>query len=502
MKNLLMKIRHFRQRCSAPVPRTDTRVYSFSQATADIFARFPNLKRIDEEQLEDLRFEYSLVSTCFEEAKSVERWLDSVLAQSLAPRELVICDAGSRDGTFELIRSWDQSHPEAPFELIYFSSDGANIAQGRNQAISRASSQFIALSDFGCHLEADWAAKLLYPFVEDQMIEASFGWYEPAPKSNFAKEVVSIISPDLSNLDPMTFLPSGRSFALKKELWSRVGGYPEYLSHAGEDSLFDYYLKCHLRRAAFVPDARVTWEPPAEKLKLIKSLYKYAQGDGEGGKLFGGVYLTLMSDFALGSGLLLLAFAIVQVWGGLAGQVFAWALLVFAGLVFARRLAAYAKHNSRRLKVPGGLSRFLAALAVPFAQVFGFVRGTLKRKSVERAKVAKCPAGHLLLISDAPLSVYKADDFRLVHVIQHLEQGWYVTYLYPRARLSIAGALSREHPHLESYDIEGFQLPVWWEKHGPILAESGQGLKFESFSQDQLAANLEAQLEHLASFAR
>ena len=68
---------------------------------------------------------------------------------------------------------------------------------------------------------------------------------------------------------------------MTRSLWSHAGGYPEWLSDAGEDTLFDIRAKAQPSHWAFVPEARVHWRPPDTLKKLIKTYYRYSLGDGE-----------------------------------------------------------------------------------------------------------------------------------------------------------------------------------------------------------------------------
>jgi glycosyltransferase involved in cell wall biosynthesis len=80
----------------------------------------------------------SVITPTFNRAASLERALDSVLAQSLAPKEHVIADNLSTDGTQQIIERYIQ---RAPFPVIYLREKDTGMYQALNRGIERATAQ-------------------------------------------------------------------------------------------------------------------------------------------------------------------------------------------------------------------------------------------------------------------------------------------------------------------------------------------------------------------------
>src|SRR5512141_173608 len=95
----------------------------------------------------------TLVSTVLNEARSIGQLLDSIVAQTRLPDEVIICDGGSTDNTIDLLRA------ERRFPLRVIERPGANISQGRNIAIAAASGEIIACVDAGVRLDPKWLEK-------------------------------------------------------------------------------------------------------------------------------------------------------------------------------------------------------------------------------------------------------------------------------------------------------------------------------------------------------
>jgi GT2 family glycosyltransferase len=79
-----------------------------------------------------------------------------------APRELVLVDNGSSDGSLELIQQFAQRH--APVRVIKEGKRGASAA--RNAGIQEASGEVIAFTDADCAPEKDWLDELHRPFAD------------------------------------------------------------------------------------------------------------------------------------------------------------------------------------------------------------------------------------------------------------------------------------------------------------------------------------------------
>lgn len=71
--------------------------------------------------------------------------LASIVSQSLPPTELVVCDDGSSDGTWEILQAFQQ---EAPFPVhLRRNEETLGYAQNFGRAIALCTGAFIALSD-------------------------------------------------------------------------------------------------------------------------------------------------------------------------------------------------------------------------------------------------------------------------------------------------------------------------------------------------------------------
>lgn len=224
----------------------------------------------------------SLCATLFNEADSVAAWIESVFAQSHPPDEVVLCDAGSTDGTIEHLEAIAAERPE----LRLIVEPGANVPEGRNIAIAAAAGPLIAVTDAGTILDPDWLERLLEPLEVDPELAVSAGFYRPAGRNAFERLLATVITPRRRDIADDGFPPSSRSVAFRKEWWERVGGYPAWL-RACEDLVFDFRLRDLGARFAFAPEAIVSWYPRPTLRGFYAQYRHYARGDGHGHLFFG-----------------------------------------------------------------------------------------------------------------------------------------------------------------------------------------------------------------------
>jgi len=219
----------------------------------------------------------SVIATVLNEGPAICRLLDSLVAQTRQPDEVVIVDGGSTDDTLAILQGYaDQGR--LPLRVLV--EPGANISRGRNVAIAAASGDLIASTDAGVWLAPEWLAELMTPFESQPPPQVVAGFFVPDAHSVFEIAMGATVLPTLDDIDPNRFLPSSRSIAFRRSAWEASGGYPEWLDFC-EDLIFDFRLRDLYQPFVFAPRAVAYFRPRGSLRSFYKQYYHYARGDGK-----------------------------------------------------------------------------------------------------------------------------------------------------------------------------------------------------------------------------
>jgi glycosyltransferase involved in cell wall biosynthesis len=187
-------------------------------------------------------FLISVVIPLYNGRDYIQEALDSVLAQTMPPDEIIVVDDGSTDGSLDIVQRVAQSHP-----LKVRTKENGGQSSARNSGIAYAHGDLIALLDQDDVWYPHHLATLVEPFTEPRPLE--IGWtysnldrinrdgsmlirsfLTSMPAAHPKRSMVQCLERD------MFVLPSAS--VISRKAFNAVGGFDESLSGYEDDDLF------------------------------------------------------------------------------------------------------------------------------------------------------------------------------------------------------------------------------------------------------------------------
>jgi glycosyltransferase involved in cell wall biosynthesis len=220
----------------------------------------------------------AVIATVLNEAAMIDELMRSLLAGRRLPDEIVIVDAGSDDGTQQILLRWAEQVPQ----LTVLTRAGCGRSEGRNVAIATATASWLAVTDGGVRLASCWLEALLVPVEQPDKTppDVVAGFFRAAPRTRFERALGAVTLPARREIRPESFLPSSRSVLFSRQAWAAAGGYPVWLDY-GEDLVFDLALRRAGARIAWAPRALAHFRPRSNVKAFFRQYYCYARGDGK-----------------------------------------------------------------------------------------------------------------------------------------------------------------------------------------------------------------------------
>ena len=311
----------------------------------------------------------SIVVTVLNEAGDIGKVVASLLAQEPPAAEVIVVDGGSSDGTWEWLTEAHARDPRMVAirdETCSLKHSAGPVSRGRNVAIAAAKSGIIACADAGCTYAPDWLRNLTAPLAAGTAEYALGGsCLDPADHTIWDLASAPFFSIKLGADEP-TKSCTARSMAFTRELWERIGGFPEHVL-VGEDTLFDFAAR-QVSAPAFVANAKALYRPQNTFRSACRQMARYAVSDGMAGvrraRLFRNAARCVVQILAL----LCLRWTVVPLFVVLALE--AW----------------FAFHRDwsflRRFGFSAILARFAFSVAVPWVVAVNQIRGLFRTEAL------------------------------------------------------------------------------------------------------------------------
>jgi glycosyltransferase involved in cell wall biosynthesis len=219
--------------------------------------------------------EITVVIPVRNEEASVRALIEGLLGQTLAPREIVIADGGSVDGTIEIIEEFIRRG--APVRLIR--EQNSLPGRARNTGVQNARSEWIAFTDAGTMPEPDWLAALAAKAGDGSQVDAVYGSFAPIADTFFKEcAAMAYLPPAVEMEGKITSVKSIASALMRRSVWAAVKGFPEQLRSA-EDLLFMQRIEAQGFRELRAPEAMVRWHIQSNLSGTFKRFVTYSRNN-------------------------------------------------------------------------------------------------------------------------------------------------------------------------------------------------------------------------------
>ena len=203
-----------------------------------------------------MNINYSVVATTYNDEDSVETFIKEITNQTFPPKEIVIADGGSSDKTVEKLMEISKSS-SVPIRII--SGKRLNIAEGYNEALKEALSEFVGITGVGNHYSGDFF-ECLAGRITEKNLDGAYSPVRGFDTTDFSK----IYNNQILNGEygQRLQIASNHGVLLKKTVFEKLDYFYEKFIYAGEDTEF-YLLAEHSGyKFELVEGAQVYWETP------------------------------------------------------------------------------------------------------------------------------------------------------------------------------------------------------------------------------------------------
>lgn len=211
----------------------------------------------------------TVVIPVLNEAAALPRLLAALKAQTLRPREVLIADAGSTDGSAAAIERWWRAERWDGGDCRVLAVPGAMPGAGRNAGVRAAAHEWIAFLDAGIDPEPTWLERLC-AYAQSRNVRAVFGLCRFAADGAFERAVCALSHGQgtAHSVVPASLFHRG--------VFDEIGWFPEHL-RAAEDLNWSDRLTARYGPREICADAVVhyayfpsTWSSALRKWKLAE----------------------------------------------------------------------------------------------------------------------------------------------------------------------------------------------------------------------------------------
>ncbi len=194
--------------------------------------------------------DYGVVTICLDSAETIHRAMDSVFGQTVPPRQYVVVDGGSTDGTLDILHRTAETaatdHDSVEFAVVNQPAERPGIAAAWNLGLARLTTDLVFLLNSDDWYEPECAETVLAAFdaqpAPDAVLTPVRFWRDsedPAPQLREPRplQLLPLLMPVLH---PGCFV--------RRSVYDEVGNFDERYRISAD---YDFVYRCYRAGVAF-----------------------------------------------------------------------------------------------------------------------------------------------------------------------------------------------------------------------------------------------------------
>lgn len=228
----------------------------------------------------------TVIVPCYNEEKTVEKTLDSLMALEYPKDKLTIIavDDGSKDRTWEIIQAYRERHPE----IRAFHKENGGKHTALNLGIENSTSEFVGCLDSDSFVHPRTLKKLMRRFEEDpeaMAVTPALRIHKPSTLVQFvqsAEYYLGILSKKVQSFMGAIHVTPGPFTIFRREVFERIGVFRP--AHNLEDMEMAFRMQKNRLKIDNVHNAWVYTVGPNTITKLYKQRLRWTHGFIENAK--------------------------------------------------------------------------------------------------------------------------------------------------------------------------------------------------------------------------
>jgi len=200
----------------------------------------------------------------------IDECLESLVAQTYRPLEIIAIDDGSIDGSKEKLLAWKERESEIPIHI--FTQNAEGLSAGRQRAVQQSKGDWIAITDIDVRPEPDWITNMVLeiePIDNEENIVAVTGRTIFEHGGDIVSRVRSVeIATKYRSRPRRTSLANGPCSMFKRDVLMEIGGFNPQWYHA-EDMEVSLRLIAKGGSIIYAPEAVVRHVPEIQSSRFL-----------------------------------------------------------------------------------------------------------------------------------------------------------------------------------------------------------------------------------------